>query len=263
MKNTNTTVISVANQKGGVAKTTTVINIGTALAQKGYKVLLVDWDPQESLSNFLGIYGAEKNIGSAMYNVINKNDFDVSEYILENEKNGVYVIPSELNTMNKLEKDLISVRSKETVLRKVMKKIIDLKEFDFIFIDCLASLNVMLDNALTASDKVIIPCQAAPLSYAAVPNLLLQIDDIKEDLNDKIEVLGIVATMCERTNNSRMTVDMLSESYPDLIFNSRIDRMSTAANSAITEKACVLSKAKDNKVAQEYRMLADEILERM
>jgi chromosome partitioning protein len=259
----NTKVIAVANQKGGVAKTTTVINVGTALALKGYKVLLMDFDPQESLSNFLGIYGAEKNIGTAMYNVINKNEFDIAEYITKNEKNGVYIIPSELNTMNRLEKDLISVRSKETVLRKVIKKAVALDEFDFIFVDCLASLNVMLDNALTASDKVLIPCQAAPLSYAAVPNLLLQIDDIKNDLNDSLEVIGIVATMCERSNNSKQTLDMLYETYPELMFASKIDRMSVAANSAITEKACVLSNAKDNKVSAEYRALADEIIERV
>lgn len=261
MKNTN--VIAVANQKGGVAKTTTVINVGAALVLKGYKVLLVDWDPQESLSNFLGIYGAKNNIGSAMYNVIYKSDFDISEYIVFNEKNGVSVIPSELNTMNKLEKDLISVRSKETVLRKVIKKVIDLDKFDFIIIDCLASLNVMLDNALTACDNVLIPCQAAPISYAAVPNLLLQIEDIKDDLNENLKVLGIVATMCERSNNSKMTVSMLEENYPDLIFKSKIDRMATAANSAITEKACVLSNAKDNKVAIEYRALVDELIERV
>ena len=94
----NTTIIAIANQKGGVAKTTTAINLGAALGTKGYKVLLIDLDTQESLSNFLGIYGAENNIGKAMYTVIGRESFSPADFLVYNEKNGVYILPSELNS---------------------------------------------------------------------------------------------------------------------------------------------------------------------
>ncbi|MBR1383910.1 MAG: ParA family protein [Ruminococcus sp.] len=259
----NTTIIAIANQKGGVAKTTTAINLGAALGTKGYKVLLIDLDTQESLSNFLGIYGAENNIGKAMYTVIGRESFSPADFLVYNEKNGVYILPSELNTMNRLEKDLISVRSKETVLRKVIGTIKSECDFDYIIIDCLASLNVLLDNALTAANKVLIPCQASPLSYAALPNLLLQIEDIQADLNSDLDIVGIAATLVERTKNSAQTVEMLRQNYSELLFDTVIERSSAAANSAITEKAVIFSNAKDNKVAAEYRSLCDELVSRL
>ncbi|MBR1563528.1 MAG: AAA family ATPase, partial [Ruminococcus sp.] len=111
----NTRVIAVANQKGGVGKTTSVVNIGTALSMKGYRVLLIDLDTQESLSNFFGVYSADNNIADLMSKCIKHEKYLYADYIVHNEKNQIDLIPSELNTMNALEKDLILVRSRETV----------------------------------------------------------------------------------------------------------------------------------------------------
>ena len=256
-------IIAVANQKGGVGKTTTVINLGAALALNNKKVLLIDFDPQESLSNFLGEYGAENNIGAALYSVINKSTIDLNDYIVHNDINNVDFIPSELNTMNRLEKEIISVRSKETVLKRLMHKFSEeLNQYDYIIIDCLASLNTMLDNALSACDSVIIPCQCSPLSFAAVPNLILQIEDVQEELNPELSIMGIVATFYDRSKNCNMTKDMLFSNYPDKMFNSIITRSAVAAESALKEKACVFSTAKDNKISAAYRALADEVISR-
>lgn len=258
----NPITIAVANQKGGVAKTTTAINVGASLALADKKVLIIDFDPQESLSNFFGYYHSEHSIGTALYATINKQSINLADYIIHNEKNNVDILPAELNSMLKLEKDLNSVRSKETVMKRFIANS-DLSVYDFIIIDCLASLNVMLDNALTASDYVVIPCQTHPLAFATLPNLFIQIDDIIAELNSNLKVLGIVPTMCERNNNSKLTVEMLNENYADIVFKTCIDKQSLVGYSAIKEKAVVLSNAKDNKVSAEYRALTTEILERL
>lgn len=230
----NTKIIAVANQKGGVAKTTTAINTGVALAIRGRKVLLIDFDPQESLSQFFGCYAAEKNIAGLMY-----------------------------NAMNKLEKDLISVRSKETVLKRAFAKGKEIIEkYDYVIIDCLASLNVMLDNALTAADHVLIPCQASPMSFGALPNLILQVKEIQEDLNDSLSILGIVTTMYSRTNICKNTKEMIDNTYGELVFKTYIEQMSAVAESPMKEKAVVLSSAQRNRVSAQYKELATEIEER-
>ncbi len=260
----NTKIIAVANQKGGVGKTTTTINVGAALALTGKKVLLIDLDTQESLSNFLGIYNAENNIGKALYKTVNHETIDLADYIVTNEVNRVDIIPAELNTMQRIAIDLVSVRSKETVFRRLINQNSELlSRYDYILLDCPPSLNVILDNALTASRYVLIPCQAHPLSYPPLPNLLLQINEIQAELNENIEVIGIVPTMVDRSNNSKTTVEMLRGNYSDIVFESEIERMAVAANSALTEKAVVLSNAKDNRVSREYKALTDELVARI
>lgn len=259
----NTKIIAVANQKGGVAKTTTAINVGVALVLRGKKVLLIDFDPQESLSQFFDCYAAERNIAGLMYNIINKRDCDVAEYVIHNEINGVDFIPSELNAMNKIEKDLISVRSKETVLKRLFAKHSELVDkYDYVIIDCLASLNVLLDNALTAADYVLIPCQASPMSFGALPNLILQVKDIQDELNSDLNILGIVTTMYSKTNICKKTKEMIDQTYKELVFKTYIDQMSVVAESPMKEKAVVLSAAKNNRVAAQYRALAEEVDER-
>lgn len=257
----NTRIISVANQKGGVGKTTSVVNIGAALAMKGYDVLLIDLDTQESLSNFFGIYSAENSIADLMCKTIKHEPIDLADYIVYNEKNKISIIPSELNRMNAIEKDLIPVRSRETVLKRTLSSLRG--KYDYILLDCPASLNVILDNALTASDYVIIPCEAMPLSYAAVPNLLLQISDIQAEINPELAVLGIFPTKTDNTTNTAMTVQMLKDNYPDDMFAVDISRTSATANSALAEKAVVLSFSKKNKTAEQYRQLTDEIERRI
>ena len=254
----NTRVIAVANQKGGVGKTTSVVNIGTALSMKGYRVLLIDLDTQESLSNFFGVYSADNNIADLMSKCIKHEKYLYADYIVHNEKNQIDLIPSELNTMNALEKDLILVRSRETVLRRTLSDLDG--NYDYILIDCPASLNVVLDNALSASDYVLIPCQALPLSYAAVPNLLLQVADIQADINPDLKLLGIVTTMTDRTKNTELTLEMLKHNYEKELFSVDIGRSTLTAGSALSEKAVVLSMSKKNKVGQQYRDLTDEIV---
>jgi len=266
-KNTKPIIIAAANQKGGVGKTTTAMNIAVALGLKEYKVLVIDLDPSESLSNFLGIYGVdtENNIGKLFYNNINEQSYDISDYIIHNETNHIDIIPSEHESMKALDKDVLnSIDNGELILKNIIndnKSV--LNAYDFIVIDCPATLDYLTDNALCVAQYVIIPCQANPIVYAALPNLYNAIADVKAKYNKKLSVLGVVATLYENSRACKLTVDMLSKTYKKEFFATTISKQSVVSESALKEKAVVLSNAKDNKAAQQYRALTDEILERV
>ena len=265
-KNTKPIIIAAANEKGGVGKTTTAINVAVALGLKGYKVLMIDLDPQESLSNFFGIYGVdtENNIGKLFYNNINEQSYDISDYIIHNETNHIDIIPSEKENMNILENDILKGDNGKLILKNIIsdnKSV--LNAYDFIVIDCPASLGHFTTNALCVAQYVIIPCQAEPSAYATIPNLYHTIADAKAMHNKKLSVLGIVATMNGNSRICKLTVDMLSKTYKKTFFKTIISKQSVVAESALKEKAVVLSNSKDNKAAQQYRTLVDEILERL
>lgn len=257
----NTKIIAVANQKSS-GKTTTTINLGTALALKGFKVLLIDFDAQESLSNFFGLYSAEKNIAKLLLGVIHKKHENISEYIIHNEENDVDIIPTNLSDMNDFSKIIIAERGKETVLRRLIRRAAAFSEYDFILIDCNASVDVTVDNALAAADHVLIPCWAAPFNYAPLTNSIIQIEEIKDEINPDLDILGIVLTFCDRTNNCNLTKQMMLERFPEEIFQTTITK-TAAADTSLRERAAVLSNSKSNKTAKEYRVLAAEILDRL
>lgn len=265
-KNTKPIVFAFANQKGGVGKTTTAMNIAVALGLKGYKVLMIDLDPSESLSNFFGIYGVdtENNIGDMLLKEINEQEYDITDYIIHDDVNKVDIIPSEHESMKALDKDILNrVENGELILDRALsnnKNII--RTYDFIIIDCPATLDYLTDNALSVANYVIIPCQASPIVFAALPNLYNAISDIKDKHNKKLSVLGIVATLAENSKSSRMTLDMLEKNYKEF-FRTYISKQAVVSESALKEKAVVLSNAKDNKAAQQYRALTDDILERL
>ena len=253
-------IIAVSNQKSS-GKTTTAINIGTALAMKGYKVLLIDFDAQESLSNFFGFYGEEKNIAQLLFSVIDKKIVNVEDFIFHNEENNVDIIPTNLSDMNDFSKIIIAERGKETVLKRLIRRSAVFDKYDFILVDCNASVDITVDNALTAADYVLIPCWAAPFNYGPLSNTIMQIEDIREELNPDLEILGIIATFCDRTTNCNATKEMLYKSYPQMCATT-ISR-TACADTSLKEKAAVLSNAKANKTSQEYKALAAELIDRM
>lgn len=252
-------VIAVANQKGGVAKTTTTINLGVGLAKLGQKVLLVDSDPQGHLT--LGL-GYPKNLRvtlkTMMENIIMGVEFNPNEAILHHEE-GVDVVPSN-KLLTGMDMSLITVEDRE----KVLKEYLQLLEanYDYIIIDCMPSLGMLTVNAMSAADSVLIPVQ--PQYYAAdgLMELLKVLRNTKKHYNPNIEIEGILFTMdAERYNNSKRNKKAVQDAYGQemRIFEDTIPRSEAIAETA-SEGISIFSYDEKSKGADSYRKLAEEVL---
>lgn len=252
---TNTKIIAIANQKGGVGKTTTAVNLGCALSLKGYKVLLIDLDPQGNLSSYLGYeYSPEQTtITDLMMSVVRHTDLDVHKAICTSSTNNVDYIPADIN-LSSAELFLAQALSRETVIKRILKK--EKLEYDLIIIDCLPSLGILLMNALTAADELIIPVQAQKFALDGI-NLLLDVaEQIQQTINPALNICGVVPTMTDNTNMSKAVCDQLTQQFGGKMLTP-ISRSVAATNSTYTGKALVMSK---NKLGDEYKRLADDVV---
>lgn len=254
-------IIAITNQKGGVGKTTTTQHIGVGLANKGYRVLLVDVDPQGSLTVSLGYPEPDRmeiTLANVLARQINEYDFDKS-YGLIHCTEGVDLIPGNID-LSALDMQMVNLISRETILKSYLSNFAD--DYDYILIDCMPSLGMLTINAFVAADSVLIPMQAAYLPTKGLIQLFKTISKVRHGLNPNLEIEGLVFTMVdERTNFTREIETLIKENYGSRvrIFDTRIP-FSIRAAEATAEGVTVFIHAPKNPVAIAYNNLVEELL---
>ena len=252
-------IITVANQKGGVGKTTTVVNLAANLKREGYNVLCIDLDGQGNLSDYLGYTGDEGTpvITDLIKAEMSKNITDdmINAAILTSTADGIDYIPSDIS-LSMADMFMASAIGREMILRKLLSKAI-FDRYDYIIIDCLPSLGILVVNALVAANGVLIPVQTQKFAL----NGIIQFEEIiamAKELNPTLTVYGVIETMCDNTNMTKGVDEALKSRYGNLIFESRISKSVMASNSTAEQKAMTIN----TKLGGQYAELTRELIER-
>ena len=258
---TKATVIACVNQKGGTGKTTTCENLGAGLVMNGKKVLLVDFDPQASLSISLGYPKPEElpvTIADMMKKVVDEKEIRPGEGILHHEE-GMDLMPSSIE-LSGMEVSLVNTISRETVLKEYLESV--KRDYDFVLLDCSPSLGMLTINAMAAADTLLIPVQASYLPAKGLEQLLQTVNKVRRQINPKLKIEGILLTMVDaRTNDAKEISELIRNAYGGKIkvYDTEIPR-SVRASEISKEGTSIYKHDPGGKVADAYRELTREVV---
>ena len=250
-------IVAMCNQKGGVGKTTTTINLGAALVELGFKVLLVDFDPQGSLSVGLGVN--PHTLGLSIYNLLLSREHTPHEVIHPSSIEGMDILPSNID-LSAAEVQLVSEVAREQTLMRVLNKVRG--DYDFILIDCAPSLGLLTINALTASDWVLMPLECEFFALRGIALLTDTIAKVSDRLNPDLKVLGILGTMYDaRTLHAREVLERVVQAFEKDVFHTVIRRTIKFTETTVAGEP-ITTYASASPGADAYRQLAREVLQR-
>lgn len=258
---TKATVIACVNQKGGTGKTTTCENLGAGLVMNGKKVLLVDFDPQASLSISLGYPKPEElpvTIADMMKKVVDEKEIRPGEGILHHEE-GMDLMPSSIE-LSGMEVALVNTISRETVIKEYLESV--KRDYDFVLLDCSPSLGMLTINAMAAADTLLIPVQASYLPAKGLEQLLQTVNKVRRQINPKLKIEGILLTMVDaRTNDAKEISELIRNAYGGKIkvYDTEIPR-SVRASEISKEGTSIFKHDPGGKVADAYRELTREVV---
>lgn len=254
-------VLALCSQKGGVGKTTSCVNLAVGLAKAGKKVLVIDNDPQGSMTASLGYHNPDElpiTLATILTKIVEDEPFENTLGILHHQE-GIDLIPANIE-LSGMEVSLVNIMSRELVLKQYIERMRD--EYNYILIDCMPSLGMLTINAVAAADSILIPVQAAYLPVKGLEQLIKTIGKVKRQINPRLEIEGILMTMVDsRTTYARDISKLLIENYGSRvrIFNSSIP-MSVRAAEISAEGTSIYKHDPNGKVAKAYQSLTEEVL---
>lgn len=250
-------IIAMCNQKGGVGKTTTAVNLAAALAEYGRKVLVVDFDPQGALSTHLGVIAVPGEIAT-IYDLMKGTIKDPHEVIRQSPVKNLDLIPANID-LSVAEIELVNEVARESILANILRKVAG--EYDVIIIDCQPSLGLLNVNALTAAHGVLIPMATDFFALRGVALLKDQINKVQDRLNPAIKLDGILVTLHERTLHSKEVLDRLQDAFGNFVFKTQIARTVKFKDATVAQLP-ITAYAPSSEAAESYRSVARELVSR-